>query len=373
MHDKNMAGRLKELAAIFLKLGCFSFGGPAVHIAMMEEEVVRKRGWITREEFLDLLGATNLIPGPNSTELAIHIGHKRAGWTGLVIAGFCFIVPASIIVLLIAWFYAKYQALPQTEWVLYGVKPVVIAVVLQALWGLGKSALKSKYLAVLGTAVLTANLFGVNELILLFSAGAVTAAASKKYFAALAAPAMGAAATTAAEFSFNTLFFVFLKIGSVLFGSGYVLLAFLESDFVHRLKWLSESQLIDAVAVGQITPGPLFTTATFIGYLLGDNLGALLATLGIFLPAFFFVAVSGPLVPKLRKSAAAGAFLDGINTASLALMAAVTLQLGGSALIDIPTICIAIVSAALLIKFRLNSAWLVIMGGAAGAAIHFLG
>ena len=373
MSDTNKFKKTKELSLLFFKLGLISFGGSAVHIAMMEEEVVRKRNWLTREEFLDLLGATNLIPGPNSTELAIHIGHRRAGWAGLIAAGTCFIVPAAAIVLLIAWFYTKYQSLPQTGWILYGVKPVVIAVVFQALWGLTKSAVKNLYLGLLAVAVIAANLLGANELVLLFASGFLVMAIARPFMAFVVAPATAAAANGFAAFNFNTLFLIFLKIGAILFGSGYVLIAFLEADFVHRLHWLTESQLIDAIAVGQITPGPLFTTATFVGYLLGGNFGAFLATLGIFLPAFFFVAISGPLVPKMRASKTAGAFLDGINAASLALMASATLQLGRSSLVDIPTIAIAIVTAVLLIRFKLNSAWLVILGGAAGAAIHFLG
>lgn len=320
---------LGELARLFLKLGTIAFGGPAAHIAMMEDEVVRRRRWLTREQFLDYLGATNLIPGPNSTELAIHVGHARAGWRGLLVAGACFILPAALIVAAIAWAYVKYGTLPQGEAILRGVKPVVIAVVFQAMWRLGRSAVKSPTLA----------------------AVALTATVA----AALGAP-----------FGLLPLFAVFAKIGAVLFGSGYVLLVFLRADLVERLHWLSEQQLLDAVAVGQLTPGPVFTTATFVGYVLGGGPGAAVATLGIFLPAFVFVALSGPLIPRLRRSPTAGAVLDGVNVASLALMVVVTWHLARSALVDGGTVTLALLSAVLLLWRRVNSAWLVLGGAMAG-------
>lgn len=320
---------LGELARLFLKLGTIAFGGPAAHIAMMEDEVVRRRRWLTREQFLDYLGATNLIPGPNSTELAIHVGHARAGWRGLLVAGACFILPAALIVAAIAWAYVKYGTLPQGEAILRGVKPVVIAVVFQAMWRLGRSAVKSPTLA----------------------AVALTATVA----AALGAP-----------FGLLPLFAVFAKIGAVLFGSGYVLLVFLRADLVERLHWLSEQQLLDAVAVGQVTPGPVFTTATFVGYVLGGGPGAAVATLGIFLPAFVFVALSGPLIPRLRRSPTAGAVLDGVNVASLALMVVVTWHLARSALVDGGTVTLALLSAVLLLWRRVNSAWLVLGGAMAG-------
>lgn len=368
---------LRELALLFLKLGATAFGGPAAHIAMMEDEVVRRRQWMTRERFLDLVGATNLIPGPNSTEMAIHIGHARCGWVGLLVAGICFIVPAVIIVTAIAWAYVHYGTLPAVEGVLYGVKPVIIAIVVQALWGLGRTAAKNRWLVALGIAALAACLAGVNELVVLLGAGAISGVA----VSAKARRAMGAASLLpwpilatgagasggAVAFGLWPLFLVFLKIGAVLFGSGYVLLAFLRSDLVDNLHWLTETQLLDAVAVGQITPGPVFTTATFIGYILGGPAAAAVATVGIFLPAFVFVAVSGPLVPRIRASRTAGAVLDGVNVASLALMAAVTLQLGRAAIFDVPTALLAAGSAALLIRYRINSAWLVLGGTAVGA------
>lgn len=371
-------GTLRELAALFLKLGTIAFGGPAAHIAMMEDEVVRRRRWLTSEEFLDLLGATNLIPGPNSTEMAIHIGHRRGGWPGLIIAGACFIVPAMLIVLACSWAYVRYGTLPQAEAILYGVKPVIIAVVLQALWALGRTALKTKLLAFLALLIFALALSGVNELALLFCAGAAIALARRVQQARDGAPpfpifapmlaAVGApaAAAAAAKFGLWPLFLTFLKIGSVLYGSGYVLLAFLRNDFVERLGWLTEAQLLDAVALGQITPGPVFTSATFIGYILGGPAAALAATLGIFLPAFIFVALSGPLIPRIRRSRLAGAFLDGVNAASLALMAAVTVQLAAAALVDWTAWLLGAASAFLLLRYRVNSAWLVLGGAIAG-------
>lgn len=346
-----MNERLLELARLFLKLGTIGFGGPAAHIAMMEEEVVRRRQWLTREEFLDLLGATNLIPGPNSTEMAIHIGARRAGFPGLVVSGLCFILPAMCIVMACAWGYVEFGRLPQAEGLLYGIKPVIIAIVLQAFWSLGKSAIKSTALGCVLLFGVLAIACGVSELVVLVAAGAMMALA-RKTSVTLAAPL--------------PLFWIFLKIGSVLYGSGYVLLAFLRGDFVERLGWLTETQLLDAVAVGQFTPGPLFTTATFIGYLLAGVSGSIAATVGIFLPAFVFVAVSGPLIPRIRKSPAAGAFLDGVNAASMALMLCVTAQLARAALVDWLTLALAAGAVALLFRFKLNSAWLVGLGALVG-------
>ena len=374
-----MRARLGEIARLFLKLGTIAFGGPAAHIAMMEAEVVRRLGWISHEEFLDLLAASNLIPGPNSTELAIHIGHRRAGWPGLLVAGSCFILPAALIVTAIAWAYVRFGKLPEVSGILYAVKPVVIAVVLQALWVLSRSAVKSWLLAVVGLMVVVLNFAGINELLLLFVAGAVVCAVSgveqwQKSGGALAVlPALGTTATGTVAFGLWPLFGFFLKAGSVLFGSGYVLLAFLRADLVERWHWLTESQLIDAIAVGQITPGPVFTTATFIGYILGGPAGGLVATLGIFLPAFVFVAISGPLVPRMRRSHAIGAFLDGVVVASLGLMVVVTFQLARSALIDWVTILLATISAGLLIRFKVNSAWLVLAAALIGLAASYFG
>jgi len=372
---------LGELAWLFGRLGFTAFGGPAAHIAMMEDEVVRRRGWMTHERFLDLLGVTNLIPGPNSTELAIHIGHDRRGWAGLVVAGACFILPAVAIVTAIAWAYVRFGALPEVAGVLSGVKPVIIAIVVQALWGLARSAVRSYALAAVGGAALAASLVGVDELIILLAAGSIVAIGRGAFprtggraASWLPVPWLGATTTAAAattSFGLGSLFLVFLKVGAVLFGSGYVLLAFLRSDLVERLHWLTESQLLDAVAVGQVTPGPVFTTATFVGYVLGGGGGAAVATLGIFLPAFVFVAISGPLMPRIRASPSAGAVLDGVNVASLALMAAVALELGRTAIVDVPTAVLAAVGAVALIRYRLNSAWLVLGGAIVGAAVTY--
>lgn len=369
---------LSEIALVFLKLGTTAFGGPAVHIAMMDEEFVRRRYWLTEQEFLDYLSAVNFIPGPNSTEMAIHIGHRRAGWPGLLVAGTCFIVPAAVLVGILAWAYVRWGALPQAAGLLYSVKPVVIAVILQALWKLGRSAVKTTWLGIVAVTAVILAAIGVNELLVLAVGGFLGLSvqwnssrgrallfepASK---AGLLAAVAGAAGPSVALWP---IFLIFAKIGSVLFGSGYVLLAFLRADLVERYHWLTQQQLLDAVAVGQITPGPVFTTATFIGYILHGTPGAVAATVGIFLPAFFFVAVSAPLLPKLRASRVAGAVLDGINVASLALMALVTWQLGRSAIVDWFTVVLALVSTVVLLRYRnANSAWLVLGAGVLGVA-----
>ena len=377
-------GQLKELARLFLKLGTVSFGGPAAHTALMQAEVVQRRQWLTPEAFLDLVSATNLIPGPNSTELAIHIGHRRAGWPGLLVAGLCFILPATLIVALVAWAYVRYGALPQAAGLLYGVKPVIIAVVAQALYSLGRAALKTKPLAALGLAAVALNLMGVHELLVLLAAGLAmvagrgllrrgrgpAAAGLALLGAAPGAPAAAAAGVAALPFSLDGLFFFFLKVGSMLFGSGYVLLAFLRADLVQRWHWLSEGQLLDAIAVGQFTPGPLFTTATFIGFLLHGPAGAAVGTAGIFLPAFVFVALSAPYVPRLRSSPLASAALDGVNVASLALMAVVSGHLGVAALVDGWTLAVAALSALLMLRYKVNSAWLVLGGALLGLAFY---
>lgn len=373
---------LRGLAFLFLKLGTVAFGGPAVHIAMMEDEVVRRRRWLSQEEFLDLLGATNLIPGPNSTEVAIHIGHRQAGWAGLLVTGSCFILPAALIVTVFAWAYVRYGSLPVTAGILYGVKPVMIAIILQALCGLGRGAIKTKFLALVGATGVVLGFLGIHELVILFGSGVGVALeggimgrerghgmSSFIVGAPFALAAQGGVAgglTTAVSFGLWPLFLFFLKVGSVLFGSGYVLLAFLRADLVERWRWLGESQLLDAIAIGQSTPGPVFTTATFIGYILGGAAGAFVATLGIFLPAFLFVAASGPLVPRMRRSVTAGAFLDGVNAASLALMAVVTWQLAKVALVDLTSIALLAVSLILLAGFRFNSVWLVLGGALVG-------
>jgi chromate transporter len=377
------SSRLRELARVFLTLGTTAFGGPAAHVAMMEDIVVRQRGWITRERFLDYVGATNLIPGPNSTELAIHIGHVRAGWPGLLVAGTCFILPAALIVAAIAWVYTRYGSLPETAALLYGVKPVVMAIIGVALWRLGRVAIKGARSAVLSVIAIAATASGVHELIVLAGGAALMMAAQSVRTrkgalvsvltvgtaASMTSPALAVAGSASgAPFGLWLLFGVFVKAGAVLFGSGYVLLAFLRADFVERLRWLTETQLLDAIAIGQVTPGPLFTTATFVGYVLGGPAGAAVATVGIFVPAFIFVAISGPLVPRIRQSRLAGAALDGVNVASLALMAVVSWQLGRAALVDPLTIALSLGSLVLLTAFSVNSVWMI----AAGAAIGFL-
>jgi chromate transporter len=379
-------GSVWEIARLFLKLGAIAFGGPAAHIAMMRDEIVTRRKWLDEQRFLDLLGATNLIPGPNSTEMAIHIGFVRAGWPGLIVGGVCFILPAMLIVTALAWVYTRFGATPAADRLLYGVKPVIIAIVVQALWGLGRKAVTGPLTALIGAAVLALYFLGANEIALLFIGGLAVMLIqnlrrlTRPRLAGLLAPLIGwnvaraivqlsperllAAATT--PFSLPVLFFTFLKIGAVLYGSGYVLLAFLRADFVTRLGWLTDQQLIDSIAIGQVTPGPVFTTATFIGYVLGGAPGALLATLGIFLPAFIFVAISNPLIPRLRESRWAGSLLDGVNVASLGLMAAVTIQLAQAAFVDPLTIGLGLIAAVLLFRFKVNSTWLVLGGAAVG-------
>ncbi|MBW4696254.1 MAG: chromate transporter [Lyngbya sp. HA4199-MV5] len=372
--------RVKELAWVFLKLGTIAFGGPAAHIAMMDDEVVKRRQWMSRETLLDLLGVTNLIPGPNSTELAIHIGYERAGWKGLVVAGTCFILPAMLVVWALAAVYVRFQTIPAVGWLLYGVKPVIIAIVLQALWKLGKAAVKDIPTAVAGIAVLVAFWLNVNEILLLVLAGiGVMLYKLRRTGATALLPLTGVLAQASAptiavsNATWLQVFLVFLKIGSVLYGSGYVLLAFLQRDLVERSQWLTSQQLLDAVAIGQITPGPVFTTATFIGYLLAGNAGAIAGTIGIFLPAFIFVALVNPWVPKLRSSPWASGFLDGVNAASLGLMAVVTYTLARETLVDWLTVVVALISAIVVFRFKVNSAWLVLAGGAIGWLAQTLG
>jgi chromate transporter len=345
----------------------------------MHDEVVQRRKWLSDEQFLDLLGATNLIPGPNSTEMAIHIGYVRAGWRGLLLAGFCFIAPAVLLVLALAWLYVRFGATPQAGWLLYGIKPVVIAIIAQALWTLGAKALKNKALALIGVVALGLYFLGINEIVLLLGGGVVFMTfVNIQHFRDLRPEILlplGSFALTQVSipFSLPVLFLTFLKIGSVLYGSGYVLLAFLRADFVLRLGWLTDQQLLDAVAIGQVTPGPLFTAATFIGYLLGGIPGALLATVGIFLPSFVFVAISNPLIPRIRNSTWASSLLDGVNASALGLMAAVTFQLGASSLTDIFTSMIAVTALILLLHYKVNSTWLIAGGALAGLLMLLLG
>jgi chromate transporter len=382
---QSTGGSLGELARLFLRLGLTAFGGPAAHIALLHNEVVNRRGWMTEADFLDLLGATNLIPGPNSTEMAIHIGYRRAGWKGLLLAGLCFLLPAALLSSACAWAYLRFGKLPAAAGLLHALKPVVVAVILSAMIGLAKAAWHNASLLALA---------GVDPLPLLFGAGAVAATvrwasrpkpgerrppAASLWLMVLVAAAIvvlplavtrlagGATAEArAVPFGLTPLFVFFLKIGSVLYGSGYVLLAFLRDGLVNRWHWLTNAQLLDAVAVGQITPGPVFTTATFIGYILAGPVGAAVATAGIFLPSFVFVAISGPIVPRLRRSPMTGAFLNGVNAAALALLAAVTWELGRSALVDRAAVLLAAASAALLLRYKVNPAWLILAAAAIG-------
>ena len=380
---------LASLALLFLRLGLTAFGGPAAHIAMMQQEIVERRKWLTKETFLDLLGASNLVPGPSSTELAIHIGFRLARWRGLLLAGVCFILPAFLLVMGIAWAYMRFGRLPQVAGVLYGVKPVVIAIVLQALWNLGRTALKTRFLAGVGIVASVIAFLNVSPVLILFGAGGLSGgrhwlAKKEKGNAAplfwllclitalVTLPVLFSHLAPSSSVNRSALFWVFLKFGSVVYGSGYVLLAFLRADLVARLHWLTSAQLLDAIAVGQVTPGPVFTTASFIGFVLGGPGGAVIATLGMFLPAFLFVAISSPLVKGLRGSPIADAFLDGVNVASLALMAVVTWELGRAALVDGVTVALALTSAVLLLRYRVNSLWLVLGGAGIGLLASFM-
>ena len=380
---------LAEVARVFLTLGIIGFGGPAAHIALMREELVRRRRWVSEQEFLDLIGATNLIPGPNSTEMTMHLGYIRSGWAGLIVGGACFIAPAMVIVMALAAVYVSIGTRPEVTALLYGVKPVIIAVVLQAVWALARTAVKTTTLAIGGVAILALSFAGVNEIALLFVGGFVLAAlaagrrragATAAGVAVLAVPGIALAAP--ATFSIGGMAAIFLKIGAVLYGTGYVLLAFLRADFVERLGWLTDRQLLDAIAIGQLTPGPVLTTATFIGYLLGGPSAAIVATVAIFLPGFVFVALSGPLIPRLRRWRWTAALLDGVNVASLGLMAAVTLQLARAALVDDPlrlfgtplaivvAIAVAAASTVVLLRTRINSVWLVAGGAVVGLVAY---
>lgn len=365
-------GRLGELARLFLRLGVTSFGGPAAHTAMMHDEVVRRRGWVSDEQFVDLVGATNFIPGPNSTELAIHLGWERARGWGLVVAGVCFIAPAALIVGVIAWVYVTYGNTPALEGVLYGIKPVVIAIVAYALAKLTRTVAKTRLLALLAAGACAAYLVGVNELVVLAAGGAVAAGLrAARQLRANRLSVWLPAVIGAADVGLGRLFLTFLQIGSVLYGGGYVLLAFLQGELVERHGWITSQQLLDAVSIGQVTPGPVFTTATFIGYVIAGFWGAVVATIAIFLPSFVFVALLTRLVSWMRASATLGAVLDGVNAAAIGLMAGVTAQLAGDALVDPLTVVILVAAGVAVWRTRLNSAWL-IAGGAVIGIIHVI-
>jgi chromate transporter len=388
--------RLRGLAALFFKLGTISVGGPAAHIALMEDEVVRKRQWVTRQQFLDMLGLTNLIPGPNSTEMAISVGFARAGWAGLVVAGTSFIVPAALITAAVAWAYVRFGSLPLAESLLAGVKPAVIAVIAIAVWRLGKIAVHDAWLGALGAIALAAFLLKVSPLVILAGGGLIGMLAKQVHHLQHGAksgrtnfsaglillkksfllPGLLPTAIVAAtgmplmkRVPLARLAWFFLKVGAVLYGGGYVLFAFVEQGLVRDHHWLTQQQVLDAIAIGQFTPGPVLSTATFIGYLLGGPWGAAVATIAIFLPSFLYVAALGPILPRLRRSAWAAAFLDSVNVCAVALMAGVTVRLAGDALPIWPMWIIAAAALAALLTWKINPAWVVLGGGLAGLLI----
>ena len=369
---------LREIAKEFLRLGFVAYGGPAAHIAMMDERFVRRLAWVSGEQFLDLVGAVNLLPGPSSTELAIYLGQIAGGLPGLLVAGACFILPAAILVVAFAWAYTQYGAVPQVAGLLFGIKPVVVALIAQAIWNLGETALKTVPLACLAALVIALAILGVPVLLLLIGGGLLWmllrqgrafAEANAGMAGFLTGSATGGAA---AAVGIVPAFLYFLKVGAVLFGSGYVLLAVLRADLVVRLHWITDAQLLDAIAVSQATPGPFFTVATFIGYLLTGWKGAALTTLGMFLPAFVYVAATAKFLPKLRKSPVAGAFLDGVNASAVALMAYVGWQFTRAALVNLPAAVLSIVSALLVFRYKVNSAWLVLVGALVGILLQVL-
>jgi chromate transporter len=367
--------QLIEVARLFLKLGLIGFGGPAVHIAMMQEEVVKKRKWMSEQHFLDLVGATNLIPGPNSTEMTMHIGRERAGWRGLLVAGCCFIFPAVIITAFIAWLYQKYGQLPEVQPFVYGIKPAIIAVVVSLMIGLGTKALKTVELGIIGVLAAVAVLAGLNEMYVLFGAGFLGVAIhlirrEDKKINGFFPFVLLQITNPVINLSDTKLFFIFLKIGAILYGSGYVLFAFLDAELVSK-GWLSKQQLTDAIAVGQFTPGPVFSSATFIGWQIGGITGAMLATIGIFLPSFLFVALLDPLIPRLRKSKIMSAFLDTVNIVSIAIILSVIVEIGRSTLLDWRTITIAVISFAVTFYFKkLNTAFIIFGGAALGYVLQ---
>jgi chromate transporter len=377
-HGEN---RLGEIAVAFLRLGFIAFGGAVAHIALMEEEFVRRRGWLSREEFVDRLGAVNLLPGPSSTEMAIYLGQLRGGFSGLLIAGVAFILPSALMMVGLGWAYVRYGAWPQLAGVLWGVKPVVVVLIAQAVWTLARTVLKSRELMVIAAIVLGLAAMHVATLALLIGTGVAWIVANRfgqsrseqNGIAATAASAAGGAAvSTTAAAATTGVFLYFLKIGALLFGSGYVLLAVLREDLVTRMHWLGESQLLDGIAVSQATPGPFFTVATFLGYVLSGWRGAGLATVGMFVPAFVYVAATANILPGLRKSPTASAFLDGVNAAAVALMALVGFQFARESVMTPLAGAIAAVSAVLGFRFRVNSAWLVLGGAVCGLVVKMV-
>jgi len=369
---------LGEILRLFLRLGLTAFGGPAAHIVLMEREAVERRKWMSSESFLDLVGACNLLPGPGSTQVAMALGYSRAGWLGLVVAGACFILPASLATLALAWAYVRYGSLPQVQGLLYGAKPVMVAIIVQAVWNLGKTAYRRWQLAVAGLVCFGVALAGIPPIAALLASGGlallvtwVRSRPSKAMGLAIVPSTIGGGAAGAVSTAgLAPIFLVFLKLGVVVFGSGYVLVAFLKADLVDRLHWVTQAQLIDAITAGQVTPGPVFATATFLGYLLRGWPGAAVATLAIFLPSFFMAGLVGALAGRIRSSKLAAAFLDGVNAAAVALMAAVALSLGRATMIDGWTLALGLVSAALLLRYRINATWLILGGSALGILLH---
>lgn len=383
-----MTAGLGETARFFLKMGLVAFGGPSAHIAMLEDEVVARRRWMSREHFLDLVGATNLIPGPNSTEMMMHVGYERHGWVGLVTAGSLFVLPAALISGFGAWLYVRYGSLPELEPLLFGIKPAILAVILAAVWRLGKSAVKGPPYVVIGAAVALAVLLGLNEVVALVlgavggtlllrararfeGAGVLVPLLALTQPTAAGGAAVGAATVVPVSLGKLTLFF--LKVGSILYGSGYVLVAFIKGGLVDRMGWLTESQLLDAVAFGQVTPGPVLSTAAFIGYLVLGARGAAVATVAIFLPSFLFVALLNPWIPRLRQNPVMASFLDAVNVTAVALMGAVMIQLGVLTLTSPAAWLIALASALAVLRWKVAAPWLVLGGGILGYVFYFLG
>ncbi|MBF8455753.1 chromate efflux transporter [Kaistella sp. G5-32] len=366
-------GNLKEIAKLFLKLGIIGFGGPAAHIAMMQDEVVVKRKWLTEQHFLDLIGATNLIPGPNSTEMAIHIGHEKGGWKGLIIAGLCFILPAVFITGIFAWLYKKFGQLPEVQPFIYGIKPAIIAIILSAVYPLAKRSLKSVELGIIGLVVLIGSLFNFYEIYLMFGAGFLALILAyfrnnklKSTHSFLPITFLEIVNTGFLSATNSKLFWIFLKIGAILYGSGYVLFAFIDTEMVST-GIITRQQLIDAIAVGQFTPGPVFSSVTFIGYQINGISGAVISTIAIFLPSFIFVAFLNPLVKKMRSSILFSAFLDAVNIASVAIIISVCFSMGKDSVTDWRTILIAVLSIAITFKYRkINSAFIVLGGSVIG-------
>jgi chromate transporter len=366
---------LGEIFQLFLRLGLTAFGGPAAHIGLMQQEAVERRRWMSRERFLDLAGACNLLPGPGSTQVAMALGYSRAGWRGLAVAGLCFILPASLATLALAWAYVRFGSLPQAQGLLYGAKPIMLAIIVQAVWKLGRTAFRNWVLALAGLACLAAVLAGAPPIAVLLASGGLFlllawGRSNSGATLSLAALPFGFTGVVAGVAGFASIFLVFLKLGVVVFGSGYVLVAFLKADLVDRLHWITEPQLLDAITAGQLTPGPVFATATFLGYLLRGWAGAAVATVAIFLPSFLMAGAVGALADHIRKSKLAAAFLDGVNAAAVALMASVVLVLGRTSLVDGWTWSLGLVSVFLLLRFKINATWLILAGAAIGILLH---